>query len=247
MPCKAYPEAMGIAVGKVVEITRYPVKSMAGERLAAAEIDWQGIEGDRQYCLYRIADKGRFPWLSGRDFATLVTYSARFRDPADPRSSPVDVLTPDGSRRPLDDPALLAEIADGAGCALGLLQSGRGLPDAMPASIVSTATHAALDAAGGVPLDRRRFRANILIDSKVRESEWRGRRLRFGREPDGAELLIADAIPRCALITIDPDTGARDPAVMRTVAQEFGNLVGVYAMPATPGIVRVGDVAYVGD
>lgn len=235
---------MSIIVGKVVEITRYPVKSMAGEPMSAAEIDWQGIEGDRQYCLYRLADKDRFPWLSGRDFAKLVTYRTRFRDAANPRASPVDVLTPGGSSLALDDPGLLAEIGEGAGRALGLIQSGRGLADAMPASIISTATHAALGKAHGAPLDRRRFRANILIESDVRESDWRGRRLRFGGEPGGAELLVADAIPRCALITIDPDTGVRDPAVMRTVARGFENLIGVYAMPARPGLVRLGDAAY---
>ena len=118
----------------------------------------------------------------------------------------------------------------------------------MPVSVLSTATHAALDEAHGAPLDRRRFRANILIDSDVRESEWRGRRIRFGRlAPDGAELLAAEAIPRCALITIDPDNGIRDPAIMRTVAQQFANLIGIYAMPARPGIVRLGDVAYLTD
>jgi len=238
---------MSIAIGKVVEIIRYPVKSLAGEPRAAVEIDWQGIEGDRQYCFYRTADKGRFPWLSGRDFSRLVTYQPRFRDPSAPRSSPIDVRTPAGAELALDDLALLAEIAEGAGCALGLLQSGRGLPDAMPASIVSTATYAALAEAHGAPLDRRRFRGNILIDSDVRESQWRGRRLRFGDAPDGAELLAADAIPRCALITIDPDTGIRDPAVMRTVAQQFANLIGIYAVPARPGIVRLGDVAYLTD
>lgn len=235
---------MSTAVGKVVEIARYPVKSMAGEMLAAAEIDWQGLEGDRQFCFYRTADKGRFPWLSGRDFSGLVTYQARFRDPSDPRGSAVEVRTPGGLSLALGDPSLLAEIADRSGCALELLQSGRGVPDAMPASIVSTATYAALAEAHGNPVDRRRFRGNILVDSDVRESEWRGRRLRFGGGPDGAELLVADPIPRCALITIDPDTGVRDPAVIRTVAQQFANLIGIYALPARPGIVRVGDIAY---
>jgi len=32
---------------RVAEIWRYPVKSMAGERLNRARIDWLGIEGDR--------------------------------------------------------------------------------------------------------------------------------------------------------------------------------------------------------
>jgi uncharacterized protein YcbX len=238
---------MSTAVGKVVEIARYPVKSMAGEMLASAEIDWQGIEGDRQFCFYRTADKGRFPWLSGRDFSGLVTYQARFRDPSDPRTSAVDVRTPEGLSLALGDPSLLAEIADRSGCALELLQSGRGVPDAMPASIVSTATYAALAEAHGNPLDRRRFRGNILIDGDVRESEWRGGRLRFGSGTDGAELLVADPIPRCALITIDPDTGVRDPAVIRTVAQQFANLIGIYALPAKPGVIRLGDAVYLGD
>jgi uncharacterized protein YcbX len=237
---------MSIAIGKVIEITRYPVKSMAGEALSFAEVDWQGIEGDRQYSFYRTEDKGRFPWLSGRDIASLVTYRASFRDPASTRTSPVDVLTPGGARLALDDPALPAEIG-GADCALGLLQSGRGFPDAMPISVVSTATCAAIDAAHGAQLDRRRFRANILIESEVRETEWRRRRLSFGRAADGADLLVADAIPRCALITVDPDTGERDAEIMRTVAREFDNRIGVYAMCAGPGVVRLGDVAYLDD
>jgi uncharacterized protein len=241
-----YREAMNIAVGKVVEITRYPVKSMAGEALSFAEIDWQGIEGDRQYCFYRTDDKGRFPWLSGRDKASLVTYRARFRDPASARTSPVEVVTPGGSTLSLEDPALLAEIG-GADYPLGLLQSGRGLPDSMPISVVSTVTYAAVNAAHGAPLDRRRFRANILIESEVRETEWCRRRLTFGRMAHGAELLVADAIPRCVLITVDPDTGECDAAIMRTVAREFDNRIGVYAMSARPGIVRIGDIAYLGD
>jgi uncharacterized protein YcbX len=237
---------MRVAVGKVVEIARYPVKSMAGEGLSFAEVDWQGIEGDRQYSFYRIEDKGRFPWLSGRDKASLVTYRPSFRDTTSARTSPVDVLTPSGVSLALEDPALLAEIG-GADHALGLLQSGRGVPDAMPVSIISTATWAAVDAAHGAQVDRRRFRANIVIESALRETEWSRMRLGFGRETDGAELLLADAIPRCVLITIDPDTGERDATIMRTVAREFDNLIGVYASCARPGIVRLGDVAYLGD
>jgi uncharacterized protein YcbX len=237
---------MSIAVGRVVEISRYPVKSMAGESLSVAELDWQGIEGDRQYCFYRTGDKSRFPWLSGRDLPGLVTYRASFRDPDAPRSSAVDITTPDGVTMALDDPVLLNGIG-GAEGRLGLLQSGRGLADAMPVSVVSTATHAALDAAHGEQLDRRRFRANILIESEVRESEWRGKRLAFGGAADGAELLIADAIRRCVLITVDPDTGVRDPAILRTVARRFDNRIGIYAIAARPGTVRLGDVAYLRD
>jgi uncharacterized protein len=38
----------GAAVGSVVALWRYPVKSMAGERLEVATIDADGIDGDRR-------------------------------------------------------------------------------------------------------------------------------------------------------------------------------------------------------
>ena len=88
---------MSRVIGTVVELARFPVKSMAGERPAAVELDWQGIEGDRQFAFYRTGDRGRFPWLSGRDLPELLLPRARFRDPDNPRRSPVEVATPDGT------------------------------------------------------------------------------------------------------------------------------------------------------
>jgi len=44
---------MLIEIGQVEAIFRYPVKSMAGEGLEAANLGWHGLEGDRR------------PWRSG--------------------------------------------------------------------------------------------------------------------------------------------------------------------------------------
>ena len=228
-------------VGRVVELNRYPVKSMAADPVSAAEVDWQGIEGDRQFAFYRADDPSRFPWLTARELPDLVRFAPRFRDPADLKVSPVDVRGPDGRWMELRDPGLLANLSAGAGCALGLFQLGRGTHDAMPVSIATTATHEAIDAAHGAPVDRRRFRINIIIESDVPESRWADRRLGFGGYPDSAELLVTDGIPRCAFITIDPDSGERDATVMRTVAQRFDNRIGIYATAARQGQVRLGD------
>lgn len=232
-------------IGRISRILRYPVKSMAGEQLSAAELDWQGMEGDRQFSFYRKADRSRFPWLSGRDLADLVRFSARYRDPEAPRASPVLIGTPEGECIDLGDPGLLERLSDAAGCALGLLQNARGLYDSMPISVTTTATHKRLDATYGGPLDVRRFRTNLIVESDVSESEWRGRRLTIGDAPDAAALLVADGIPRCAFVTIDPDTAEREPPIMRMVAGQFDNQVGVYASPARPGTIKVGDPAYV--
>jgi hypothetical protein len=46
---------------------------------------------------------------------------------------------------------------------------------------------------------------------------------------------------RCVMITIDPATLARNPAVLRAVARERDNKLGVYGSTVEPGPVAVGD------
>lgn len=225
-------------VGHVKALARFPVKSMAGEALETAELDWQGIEGDRQYGLLLADNASRFPWFTGRDWSELIRWRAVFERPEDPRRSAVKVTAPDG-RVATADAALAEWLASDAKGPLHLVQSGRGNYDAMPVSIVTTAGHTAVETAHGAPLDPRRFRINVTIESEVPEREWAGRRLAFGDA--GAELLCAEPIPRCAMITIDPDTAERDPTILRTVAQKFGNGYGIYASPARPGVIRLGD------
>jgi uncharacterized protein YcbX len=228
-------------VGHVAALNRYPVKSMAGERLGVVEVDWQGIEGDRQYAFVRKANGTRFPWLTAREVPAMVLHQARFADPGAPRTSAVLVETPDGAAVSLYDPLLHGHLEAAAGEPIGLLQVARGIYDSMPISIVTTASHARVEAAHGAALDPRRFRANLVVESELPVNEWQGLRLAFGTGEDGAIVQMADPIPRCVLITIDPDTGAKDARVIRTVAQGFGNAYGVYATPARPGLIRAGD------
>ena len=231
-------------VGHVAALNRFPVKSMAGEPLEVAEIDWQGVEGDRQYAFYFRDSGSRFPWLTGRDLSELVLHSARFADPAAPKTSAVEIAAPDGWRGRVDDAALLERLSAAAGAPIGLIQLAIGAYDSMPVSLVTTAAHGWVETAHGAPLDMRRFRANIVIESDHSQGEWAGKRIAFGTADagDGAELLMTEGIPRCAMVTIDPDTAARNPKVLRTVAQQFGNMYGAYAAPARKGLVRVGDV-----
>jgi uncharacterized protein len=228
-------------IGHVTQLNRYPVKSMAGERLAVAEIDWQGIEGDRQYAFVRRLNGTRFPWLTAREVPAMVLHRARFADPGNPKRSAVLVDTPDGAALSLHDALLLAHLEAAAGEPAALIQVARGVYDSMPVSIQTSAGHREVEAAHGTPLDLRRFRSNVVIDSDLPSDRLQAQRLGFGGEEDGAVLQCADPIARCVLTTIDPDTGAKDPRVLRTVAQRFGNAYGLYATPARPGLIRLGD------
>jgi uncharacterized protein len=231
---------MSNVFGRVLDIVRYPVKSMAGERVSVAEIDWQGIEGDRQYGLVRRSNATRFPWFTARDFSDLVLYRATYDDPDHPRTSAVTVVTPEHETQSLSDPKLIAALEAKAKQPLDLLQLGIGAYDLMPVSIVTTASLAKLQATHGAPLDRRRFRTNLIIESDLLDEDLQGQRISFG-DVDIAELMIAYAAPRCAMITIDPETAERDAKVLRTVAQRFGNAFTMYASVARPGILREGD------
>ncbi|HEX8300496.1 MOSC domain-containing protein [Sphingomonas sp.] len=234
---------MGEIIGHVAALNRFPVKSMAGEPLQAAEIDWQGVEGDRQYGFYFRESRSRFPWLTGRDISELVLHSARFADPGSPKTARVEIAAPDGWRGHVDDAELLDRLSAAVREPVSLMQLAIGAYDAMPVSVVTSAGHRLVEAAHGSPLDLRRFRTNIVIESGAVQVEWAGKRIAFGE--DGAELLVTDGIPRCAMVTIDPGTAERDSSVLRTIARKFGNVYGVYGAPARKGPVRVGDVVRV--
>lgn len=232
-------------LGRVAALQRFPVKSMAAEPLTVAELDWQGIEGDRQYAFVRAANGTRFPWLTAREVPAMVLHTARFSDPAQPKRATVLVETPDGAVMPLHDALLHRHLEAAAREPVALIQVARGVYDSMPVSIQTTGGHARIEAAHGGTLDPRRFRTNILIESDLSATDWQGLRLAFGPPEDGAVLHCADPIARCVLTTIDPDTGAKDPRVLRTIAQGFGNCYGLYAAPARPGLIRLGDVVRV--
>lgn len=150
-------------------------------------------------------------------------------------------MLPSGERLSLDGAAFAEMLSNEAQAAVSLMQVGRGIFYAMPVSLASTASLAAVDQAHGTALDARRFRINIVVESNRRDNRWRSAVLCFGDRDAGARLLVNDAIPRCAPITIDPNTAERDASVMRTLAQKFGNAVGVYCATARVGSIRIGD------
>ena len=114
----------------------------------------------------------------------------------------------------------------------------------MPVSVIATTTEGAVSQSHGSPVGLPRFRANIVItpdDPAQSDADWRGTTLLFGDGEDAPGLRLDWAIPRCAMVAIHPETAAKEPRVLRTVAQRFGNRVGTYCTVHRPGVVRVGD------
>ena len=82
-----------------------------------------------------------------------------------------------------------------------MIKQDRGVFDAMPLSLITTAGIADLSALVGFELHLQRFRPNLLVESSdVREDEWVGRELRIG----GMAMRVDERDARCVIVNIDP-------------------------------------------
>ena len=75
------------------------------------------------------------------------------------------------------------------------------------------------------------------------EDEWSGRDVRIG----AAVVRVGGQVPRCVLMTRDPDTQVRDYPVLKAILAHRTPMaggeppLGVYATVVEPGVIRVGD------
>jgi uncharacterized protein len=230
-------EAIMTVVGRVVALRRYPVKSMAAEELDEVEVSWHGLAGDRRWAFIRDGQvHSGFPWLTIRQRPELAHYRPRLTEPERPNASAVLVRTPSGGELGVTDPALAASL----GAGVRVIKQDRGVFDTFPLSLLTTQTVAGLGRLTGVELTACRFRPNLLVDaagSDFPEDGWVGRVLRIG----GLRMRVDARDMRCVVITIDPVTLRRDPAILRAVARERDARLGVYGTIVAPGRVALGD------
>jgi uncharacterized protein YcbX len=233
----------GRPVGRVAGLWRYPVKSMAAESLAEVGVSWHGFDGDRRWAFIRngIPQSG-FPWLTLREREDMNRYLPSFADPAQPDKSPTIVRAPSGVVFDVTDPALGAELwPQGA----RVIKQDRGVFDTFPLSLITTQTIDRLGEMTGARLDVQRFRPNILVEATEQtpfpEDSWVGCVLRIG----GMRMRVDKRDGRCAVITIDPITAERDPAILRAVARDRQGCLGVYGSTVQPGRVALNDVVLI--
>ncbi len=252
-------------IGKVDSVWRYPVKSMRGEELDEAFAGFSGIYGDRLFAFKSSASPKGFPYLTAREQRRLLQYRPHFRHPdkaarpinlaeaesmganpvsADPSELMVDVETPAGETLAIDDSALMDMLRTDidAKHQLTLMRSERALTDCRPVSIFSLQSARQLAEETGVPIDKRRFRANVYVDLTsgcgFAENDFVGRSLRIGPKVV-ARILERDA--RCVMITLDPDTSEKTPEILKKVAQAHEGMAGVYGAIMLEGMLHKGD------
>ena len=220
-------------VGNVVEIWRYAVKSMAGERLDSVELTEVGLQGDRRWALVDGTPNRAGKLFTNTQDASLMKYQARLAGDG------VEVLTPAGRTRHLDQ-RFVTELGEMVARPLTLRERAGENFDDSHVLVVNLATVAAFGLEAGIDMDRRRFRANFYLDGLEPEEEvrWVGHRIRAG----SAVLEVVKRCERCAVVTRDPETTVASPELLRLLAQTRETSMGVYCRVVTPGIVAVGDL-----
>lgn len=233
-----------IEVGQVRELYRYPVKSMASVAVESTWLGWHGVAGDRRFALRRPSDNSGFPWLTASRLPSLILYQPLGQDPRAKEPVPTHMRTPEGVDLPLQGEELRADISRRFGSAVELMKLNHGIFDVAPVSVITPSTMRAIAQRAGVPLDTRRFRPNIVLETAetqpFQEDTWLGGTLVFDDDAAGAAINVTLCDERCMMINLDPDTAQQDPAVLKVVAQMNQNNAGVYATVVREGVISIG-------
>jgi len=205
---------------KVTEIWRYPVKTMAGEKLQRVRIGPFGIEGDR---VVHVEDTHE-QVITSRSHPRFLGHKG--------------TLGPDGEplvdMQPWNSLETAAEVVNIVGPGAKLVRyDGIERFDVLPLLV---ATDGAIAAFGH---DHRRLRPNIVIGGVegLAEREWPGGCLRIGKVLIG----VQDLRLRCIMTSYDPDTLVQDKEVTRSIYRRFDGKLALNCFVIEGGEITVGD------
>lgn len=231
-----------VASPTLTGLYRYPVKSTAGQALERVRAGEEGIEGDRRYMLAR--PDGTFitarthpqlqrvaarPVAGGLDIshAELGTIALRESDFAGEAFAtevwgdtfPALTTTPlldDWFSHVVGEPARLLWLGQRSPRYRATIGRRVSFADGYPLLLISQASLDDLNRRLPTPQRMAQFRPNLVVTGTLPYAEDTWRRLRIGE----VELAVDTPCSRCAMITVDPDSGRflpeREP--LRTLA-----------------------------
>jgi len=235
-------------IGHVEAIFRYPVKSMAGERLEVANLGWHGLDGDRRLAFRRIENRSGMPWLTASKLPGLLLFAPQPREDSAAENLPTHVRTPDGEEMPVFGEELAKEIGRRYAAPVQMMQLGHGIFDEASISVIASDTVREIGRLAGLGLDVRRFRPNIVVRlpraAPFQEDEWLGRVLSFGEGDAAPAIAVTMRDVRCSMVNLDPDSAGPAPEVMKAVVRANQNNAGIYGAVTRVGRVAVGQTIF---
>ncbi|MDX5366601.1 MAG: MOSC domain-containing protein [Alphaproteobacteria bacterium] len=244
---------------RIVGLYRYPVKGLSPEALAEVRLETGGtFPHDRAFAIengkhdFDPAAPKHFPKIKFlmlmRD-ERLARLKTRFTD----EDTTLHIAL-DGKE------VLAANLMDAAGCkaledfmADYMASELRGAPRVVhapgfshsdaPAKLVSfinMASVRALEEKVGAHVHPLRFRGNVYLEglAPFEDHDWVGKRFRIGE----VTFEGVHKTERCAATNVDPETGARDMEIPKTLLRHWDHTdLGLYAVVKSPGVLRPGD------
>jgi uncharacterized protein len=235
-------------IGHVQAIFRYPVKSMAGERLEVANLGWYGLEGDRRLAFRRTDNRSGMPWLTASKLPDLVLFAPQRREDSAQGEFPTHVRTPNGAELPVFGEELAAEVGRRCGGPVEMMRLKHGIFDEACVSVITSDTVSEIARLAGRRLDIRRFRPNVVVrllrTTPFHEDEWVGGVLSFGDQEDASAVAVTMRDERCSMVNIDPDSASIATEVMKAVVRRNQNTAGIYGSVTRIGRLAVGQSVF---
>lgn len=229
-------------VGRVVKLARYPVKSTAGERLNAVEVNARGLAHDRLWAMY-LADGGIVSGKTTRRFRK-VDGAMHWRSsmPAGESSAPA-LESPDGRTYSVTDPAASRGLSRAFDQPVSLqAESTRPHHDECGVHLVTTSSIRRVEQLIGCGIDWARLRVNIVIETEgvgFIEDDWSGAEITIGAE---VSLTVGPGMARCVMLD-QPQAGvAVDAPILKTIGAEHNVILGAQASVLQPGRLALGDI-----
>jgi uncharacterized protein YcbX len=244
----------------IVELWRYPVKSMQGERLQSVTLDASGLAADRRFGV--VTPEGFV--LSGKSEPRILGASASVRDDGE-----IAIDLPNGMRTASDDPDVDAQLSAWLDRPLRLHRAGADEqftihhhtdpedetktkdfstpPGAYydSRSTVHLLSQSSLRAAGAAyaegQWDVRRFRPNVVVsfgdEAGFVEEAWVGATVMLGSVP----AVVRKRTERCVITTRAQPGLDRDLQIYRSLVKSNHANLGIYMVPQAAGTLAVGD------
>ena len=239
---------MPVEIGHVEAIFRYPVKSMGGEPLEAAELGWHGLDGDRRLAFRRTDNHSGFPWLIASKLPELLLFAPHGREDGANGDLPTHIRTPDGEEMPVFGEDLAKEVGRRYGAPVQIMQLDHGIFDEACISVIAFDTVREISRLAGLTPDARRFRPNVVVrllrSVPFQEDEWLGGVLSFGEADDAPAITVTMRDARCSVVNVDPDSARPAPEMLKAVVRANQNNAGIYGTVTRIGRLAVGQTIF---
>lgn len=244
MQIRSYAEP----VGRVLELWRYPVSSIGGERLTSIELNNVGVLGDRHFALIDAETGITAAPETYKRWRKALFLTAAYGDANVPA-----ITFPAGDAIFVTDRTMNEKLSDFFGFSVGIgaleVDGFRHLPTAQhrhPHSAVHLLTTASMERletlCPGTTISSRRFRPTAVIatdsETSFLEDTWVGRALEIG----DARITVEERAKRCGMTFLAQPEHEEEPNILRNIVRANQRNLGINCSVSRTGKFRVGDL-----